>query len=121
MSKKKKDKEEIRIPHFRAPADKLDLDVLNVGGILHSGRVVNSLRVDVSLESEITHDSDIVPDTPPRVDEWDPRVREFCQQLQSWKKDDSDKPHPGLSGWFVASVSPAGKLVSFKKTIEVRL
>ncbi len=53
MSKKKKDKEEIRIPHFRAPADKLDLDVLNVGGILHSGRVVNSLRVDVSQESEI--------------------------------------------------------------------
>jgi hypothetical protein len=65
MTKKKTDKpEEIRV-RLRAPVDKLDLDVLNVGGIFHSGKVIESLRVDVSQESEITHNSNIVPDTPP--------------------------------------------------------
>ena len=106
----KKDKEEIRIPRFRAPADKLDLDVLNVGGILHSG-VVSSLKVKVSLEGEITCNYAIVPTTP-RVNEWDPRVLEFCQQLQSWKK--------RVSGSLEAFVSPEGKLVRFDKTITVR-
>jgi len=112
MRKQKKDKEEIRIPHYRAPADKLDLDVLNVGGILHSGRVAESLKVDVDLEGEITCNSDIVPDIPPNPYEWDPTVLEFCQQLQSWKK--------RVSGSLEAFLSPEGKLVSFNKTITVR-
>jgi len=113
--KKKKDKEEIRIPHFRAPADKLKPVVLNVGGILHSGRVVNSFRVDVSPKGEITHDSAIVPTTPARVSEWAPRVLDFCQQLQGWEKTCKTD---GVSGWFEAFVSPEGKLVRWDKKIK---
>lgn len=110
MRKQKKDKEEIRIPHFRAPTDKLDPDVLNVGGILHE-RKVKYLKVNVSLEGEITHDCTFVPGTP-KVREWDPNVLEFCQQLQSWKK--------RVSGSLEAFMSPEGTLVSFDKRIKVR-
>jgi len=111
MKKKKKDKEEIRIPHYRTPAEELDFDVRQVGGILQSGEV-KYLKVDVSLEGEITYDSAIVPDTSPRVSELDPRVLEFCQQLQSWKK--------RVSGSLEAFVSPEGKLVSGVKSINIR-
>jgi hypothetical protein len=110
MRKQKKDKEEIRIPHFRTPADKLDPDVLNVGEILHE-RKVKYLKVNVSLEGEITHDSTFVPGKP-KVREWDPNVLEFCQQLQSWKK--------RVSGSLEAFMSPEGTLVSFDKRIKVR-
>ena len=110
MRKQTKDKEEIRIPRFRAPADKLDPDVLNVGEILHE-RKVKYLKVNVSLEGEITHDSTFVPGTP-KVREWDPNVLEFCQQLQSWKK--------RVSGSLEAFMSPEGTLVSFDKRIKVR-
>jgi hypothetical protein len=107
---RKQKKEEIRIPHYRAPIDKLDFDVLNVGGILHE-RKVKYLKVNVSLEGEITHDSTFVPGKP-KVREWDPNVLEFCQQLQSWKK--------RVSGSLEAFMSPEGTLVSFDKRIKVR-
>ena len=110
MSKKKTDKpEETRI-RLRAPADKLDPDVLNVGEILHE-RKVKYLKVNVSLEGEITHDSTFVPGKP-KIREWDPNVLEFCQQLQSWKK--------RVSGSLEAFMSPEGTLVSFDKRIKVR-